>query len=258
MQTSLVALWALAFSAWPVAALETAEEIRTCMEENVPEVGSVQSIVLRAVDRTGNEVESRADLFWKRYDGDRAKLLMKLSAPPERRGSMMLAIEQEDRTDMWLYVPELRRVKRISERTISGPMFGTDFTYEDFLSVQKLAEESESNRLPDEVLDERPVYVLEQRPSEETSDYERIKSFIDQERCVVLRAEHYARGDRLTKLLTSPIDRVTREGSSWVPRLTQMKDVLDETHTDLVVEKIDTEAEIPDHTFSLKTLERGR
>jgi hypothetical protein len=241
----------------PALALETVDEIHDCMEGNLPEKGSIQDVVLRTVDRTGHEVESRAQLWWKRSEEDRGKLLMEISAPPERRGSILLAIQEEEgHTDMWLYLPELRRVKRISERTVSGSLFGTDFTYEDFLRIQHLAKEAESTRLADEVVEDRPVYVLEARPSKEASEYERIKFFIDQEKCVLVRAEHYETGDRLTKLLSSPIEKVTKETSGWVPRLTQMKDLLDNTHTDLVVDKIDTQKEISDRMFSVQTLQR--
>lgn len=251
----LLAILLVSPASW--AAPESVEEIRSCIDENVPENGSTQTVILRTVDRTGSETTSEAEIAWKRDDEEMSRILMRIAAPPERRGSVLLGIQREDdRADLWIYLPELRKVKRVGARTLSGSMFGTDLSYEDFLRVHRLAHDARTERKPDEEVDGRVTFVLESRPAKETSEYERIKSFIDQEKCVLLRAEHYASGDRLTKLLTVPLDKIEREPSGWVPKLTRMKHLLDKTHTDLVVESIDMKKPIPDRLFSLGQLER--
>jgi hypothetical protein len=240
-----------------LGAPETVREIQDCVERNLPENGSTQAVLLRAVDRTGEELDSRAEVVWKRDDEQNSRVLMRIEAPAERRGSILLGLQRDDEhADMWLYLPELRKVKRIGERTVSGSMFGTDYTYEDFQRVYHLAKEAKTQRGPDEEVKGRATFVLEHRPDEGTSEYDLIKSYIDREMCVLLRSEHYGSGDRLTKLLTVPLDKIEKEPSGWVPKLSRMEDLLDKTHTDLIVESIDVEKPVPDRLFSVNQLER--
>ena len=75
---------------------------------------------------------------------------------------------------------------------------------------------------------------------------------------MVLRQEFYERGDRLRKILTVDPDRITREGARHIPRRLLMNDLLEETSTELVFEKIEIDKPIPDRIFSRKELAVGR
>jgi hypothetical protein len=237
--------------------LETVAEIEDCMRANLPASASVQTITLRSVDRTGEETDSRAIIHWKKSDTGDSRVLMRITDPPLRRGSALLAIQNGDRVDMFMYLPELRRVRRVNEHSLHGSIFGTDLTYEDFERLQGLVEEAETTRVPDQMVAERPVYVIEGQPARGAdSEYERIVAYVDHARCVPLRIELYERGNRLRKTVTLPPERMTEEPSGWVPRLVRVVDTVDETHTLLIVEEIDTAAEIPDRTFSVRQLER--
>jgi hypothetical protein len=238
-------------------ALETLDEIEECMRGNLPAKASVQTLTLRSVDRTGEETDSTAIIHWKKFDDGYSRVLMRITDPPLRRGSALLAIQSEDRVEMFMYLPELRRVRRVSKHSLQGAVFGTDLTYEDFERFQGLLEEAETKRLPDETIDGRPVYVIEARPaSDEESEYERVVSYVDHARCVPLRIELFERSNQLRKTVTLPLDHMTEEPSGWVPRLVRVADLVDETHTLLIVQEIDTAAELPDRLFSVRQLER--
>ena len=46
---------------------ELPEVVKNCLEQNLPESTSVQSIELRASDRSGYESVMQADVYWKRF-----------------------------------------------------------------------------------------------------------------------------------------------------------------------------------------------
>ena len=49
----------------------------------------------------------------------------------------VLLLEKKDRMpDQFMYLPELRKVRRVTKRSVAGSMFGTDFSYEDFERFQ--------------------------------------------------------------------------------------------------------------------------
>jgi hypothetical protein len=256
---ALVALLISLCDASMVLALETAEEIEDCMRENLPEESSKQTIVFKARDRIGAVKESRATIHWKKFPDGFSKALMRVSAPPKLRGTGLLLIEKENSTDRFLYLPELRKVRRITKNSSSESILGTDFTYDELERVQGMREDRQSERLEDAIVEGRPAYVLQSHPEDdEDADFDRVVTFIDRQTCVVLRQEFYERGDRLRKLLTADPDRITLEGSLHIPRLMLMQDLLEETSTELVLEKIEIDEQIPGRTFSRKELAVGR
>ena len=249
----------LALGAGPAAAeLRTAEEIDACYRDNFPKQSSVQVVSMKAVDRIGATTESRSKMYWKKFDDGFARVMMRFEKPADLRGAGLLMVEKKDRNDMFIYLPVLRRVKRITSRMTSGSMFGTDFSYEEFERMQGIATSSPMTRLEDATAQDRPAYVLEVRPTEkEESAYERIKAFIDKETCVTLRAEFYERGDKPRKVLTNDPSKLTRVGEIWVPHEFLMRDHRDETHTRMSVEEVEVGVEIPRKIFSQKELESG-
>ena len=101
--------------------------------------------------------------------------------------------------------------------------------------------------------------MVESQPvRSETSSYEKVVTYIDQERCVPLRTELYEAGGRLRKVMEMPTAKQTREASTWVPRSVVMKDVIDETHTELVVNSITIDEKIPRKYFTERALISGR
>jgi hypothetical protein len=236
----------------------TPEQVQECLRANAPADSSVQTITLRAVDRMGSQTDSKAEIFWRSFeDGD--KVLMRIHEPATRRGSALLLVQKGDRSDMWMYLPELRRTKRISATSMNGSMFGTDISYEDFERLQGLGEDTGAVARPDGEVDGRATHVIEVKPARgEESEYERVVAHVEKARCLPLRLELYEQGGRLRKVMTFPPDRVKDTKNGPFPHLIRVHDEIDGTHTEVIVEKIRFDAEIPQSYFSQSKLEFGR
>ena len=157
-----------------------------------------------------------------------------------------------------MYLPALDKVKRITNRMVSGSMFGTDFSYEDFERLQGLADDAELERLADTTIDGQTVLVTRSKPREDSgSTYERIVTYVDPETCVPLKTEFWEPGERLRKVSTVDREKVEREGKSWIPRELLMRDLRDETETRLVIDEIAVGVEIHRKMFSSRELETG-
>ena len=63
----------------------TLDEVQACMRANLPESTSVQSIAFVTRDRIGAESTSKATLYWKRFDNDLSKVMVRFTAPPDLR-----------------------------------------------------------------------------------------------------------------------------------------------------------------------------
>jgi hypothetical protein len=132
LPVALLGLASLLTASASVAASLTVEELDACLQENLPKKSTVLDVEFRSRDRANVVTSLRAKLYWKDFDG-KARVLLRLSDPPKYRGSALLIIQKQDeQRDMFMFLPELGRSKRITGRMMSGPVFGTDFSYEEF------------------------------------------------------------------------------------------------------------------------------
>ena len=103
--------------------------------------------------------------------------------------------------DQWLYLPALKRVKRISSKNKSGPFMGSEFAFED-LSSREVAKFSYLY-LRDEVINGEEVFVVESKPNYKYSGYTRLIAWISKEKYQPLKIEYYDRKNTLLKTTTA-------------------------------------------------------
>jgi hypothetical protein len=251
----------LATGSWSgasTAPLETIDQIEACVEANQPEGSSVQTIVVRSTNRVGSVTEMRSKIFWQEDEDEHSRVLMRFDDPPDMRGSALLLLEQDGRNDMFMYLPELRRVRRITSHMMQGSLFGTDFTYEDFERLQGMSENATSERLPDAEAAGRPAYAIRYTPAPDSeSEYTHMISYVDKETCVATRLELYEAGERLRKVLEADPGSLTQESTGWVARSMTMRDLRDETNTEMAIEELEVGVELSPRTFSQRSLARG-
>ena len=233
----------------PIAsAMDVPEVVRSCMAKNMPESAYMQSIELRARDRGGYESIMNADVYWKRIKDAPPKLLMYMHEPADVRGARFLIIQKEPQNDMYIYMPSLFKVRKITSKNISNSMLGTDFSYEDFERMQSIMIDMESEQQADEVLDGRPVYVVISHPGE-NSGYEKINSYIDIESCVTLKTEMFEHGGKLRKTLTVNPETIKQTGNIHVPMEVVIKDLRDKTKTTMVIDAVLIDVPLEDELF---------
>lgn len=131
-------------------------------------------------------------------DGD--KSINIFDKPADVKGTAMLTFTHAvSADDQWLYLPALKRVKRISSANKSGPFMGSEFAYED-LSSQEV-EKYRYRWLRDEIYNDVDCFVIERIPAYENSGYTRQVVWIDKAEYRVLKVEFYDRKDTLLKTL---------------------------------------------------------
>jgi hypothetical protein len=248
----------------PAAAQDAAgglADVTACIERNIPRTSSEQIVEFTSVDRVGGERVSRSKIIAKRFSEDGLRrLMLRFTKPVDMRGSSVLMVETESgANDMFVYTPELRKVKRVTADGVGGSLFGTDFSFEDFERWQNLNKPGKQTRAPDATVEDRPVFVLQSAPEAESgSAYETIVSYIDKETCVVLKSESFEAGRVLRKRLTASPDSVIEQNGIHAATEVLMEDVRDETHTTVIVEDLEIDRDIPDKEFTISRLTRRR
>lgn len=184
---------------------ETAEErgLRIALEADRRDSGwndqtADMAMILR--NRQGDESrrEIRSRVLEMHNDGD--KSLTIFESPRDVKGTAFLSFTHALRPDdQWLYLPALKRVKRISSRNKSGPFMGSEFAYEDMSSQE--VEKYTYKWLRDEAVEGRDAYVIERLPVYEYSGYTRQIVWIDKQIWRPVRVEFYDRKNALLKTL---------------------------------------------------------
>lgn len=152
-------------------------------------------------NRQGQESERQIRVHSLEVDGDGDKTLTVFDEPRDLKGTAFLSFTHALEPDeQWLYLPAIKRVKRISSANKSGPFMGSEFAYED-LTSQEVAKYS-YRWLRDENFEGRESMVIERIPAYEKSGYTRQLVWVDKAIWQVLKVDYYDRKDSLLKTLT--------------------------------------------------------
>ena len=198
----LLALLALA----PEAGAETPEEKGLAIAEEMDHRdrgwGDQRAdLVMTLRNRQGQESRRALRVSTLEVDGDGDKSLTVFDSPRDVKGTAFLSFTHAAKPDdQWLYLPALKRVKRISSANKSGPFMGSEFAYEDLASQE--VDKYRYKWLRDETLDGRRTMVLERYPEYPHSGYTRQIAWIDAEMWQLVKVEFYDRKDALLKTLT--------------------------------------------------------
>ena len=131
--------------------------------------------------------------------GDKSVILF--NSPRDIEGTALLSharIQEPD--NQWLYLPALKRVKRISSVNKSGPFVGSEFAFEDLTSLE--LNKYQYKYLRSEACGDLQCDVIERYPRYEHSGYTKQITWIDQETYQVRKIEFYDRKDQLLKTLS--------------------------------------------------------
>jgi len=216
-------------------------------------------------DGAGNPQETRFKQHARDYrdadenpvDGIYSKTVIQLVGPYEIRWSGYLYVHRADRADdQYSYAPSRRRVSRISLKGQS--LAGTDFSFDDFLVSIDDIEDADYNRLPDEVIDGTPVYVVDATMKPDaSSQYSRTINYIEKKRYVPLRTRYWNDGVEV-KELVSPESKIKEFDGAWVPTESRMTDIREETASTMHLDELDPNPTLDDRDFNLSVLLEGR
>jgi outer membrane lipoprotein-sorting protein len=157
-------------------------------------------MVLR--NRHGQESIRRIRTRTLEVEGDGDKSLSIFDNPRDVKGTAFLNYTHKTGDDdQWLYLPALKRVKRISSRNKSGSFMGSEFAYEDISSQE--VEKYTYKWMRDEVYEGQECFVVEYYPvDKKNSGYTRQVTWIDKKEYRPLKVEYYDRKNSHLKTLT--------------------------------------------------------
>ncbi|WP_415249805.1 outer membrane lipoprotein-sorting protein [Sulfurimonas sp.] len=195
MKKIIVSSILLVSSIFAMSNVEVAQKSDDVMSGFVDSVSQMEMKLINARGQEKIRTMSMKVLEGKVED----KSLMEFTTPADVKGTKFLNYEHVNKDDdQWLYLPALKRVKRISSKKKSGAFMGSEFSYEDLsaFNVNKYtyengeAQESGSN------------FVVESVPVSKHSGYTKRISYVDKESFLIQKVEYYDRKKQLLKTAT--------------------------------------------------------
>ncbi len=186
-------------------ALSSAEKgMQIALEQKNRDQGWVDSqsemkMILRSANGRENTRFIKLRSLEMATDGD--KSLMVFEQPRDVSGTAFLTFSHIDKPDdQWIYLPALKRIKRISSKKKTGSFMGSEFSFEDLSSFE--IEKYDFTFIRDEKCGEDTCFIVESFPKDPYSGYTKLISWIDHSHYRVQKIEFYDKKKSLLKTMT--------------------------------------------------------
>ena len=260
MKTTIKRLIALTVFTAAAVSLACAQELtgKEIMQKvDKREKAAADSFTMRmTLINSGGKKRVREVTAYSKDYGSEKKSVMVFVLPADVKGVGYLSFSYDDASksdDRWLYMPALKKAKRISGSSSQDYFMGTDFTYDD-ISGRKI-DDYTYTLLAEETVDGKNCWKVESVPVKK-SMYSKYVSWIDKESLVQVKAEFYDEQGVLLKVLT--VSGIEKKDGFWTAGKMEMNNLQKKHTTVIETLKHEFNKKIPDSYFRVNSLEEGK
>ncbi|MBQ4406529.1 MAG: outer membrane lipoprotein-sorting protein [Bacteroidales bacterium] len=194
---------------------------------------------------------------WAMDIGEDTKTMMFFTYPGDVKGTGFLTwnydeIGKDD--DKWLYMPALKKTRRISGSSSKTDYFmGTDFTYDDM--GDRNIDEDDHKFLRMETIDGHECYVVESVPKDKREIYSKRISWIRKDCFMGVKVEYYDKLGKLHRVLN--ISDIKQVQGFWTRGKMVMENVQTKHKTILTFSDLKFDLKIDGEMFNVAKLEKG-
>ncbi len=220
----LVALLALSAFAATAADDPKAREIMTRVDDRDDGDNQTSNMQMILIDKRGKQRVRDLRSFSKDKGEDDYSMMFFLSpADVEDTGFLTYDYDEADRDDdQWLYLPALKKTKRIASSDKSGSFMGSDFSYSDMTS--RPLENYEYELLQEGEVDGHPVWIIQSTPVDEDeideTGYTKSIQFVRTDNDVVVQAKIWVKKGKRNK--AEVVGVAWQIDGIWVPTVMTM------------------------------------
>ncbi|MFQ5779796.1 MAG: outer membrane lipoprotein-sorting protein [Nitrospiria bacterium] len=212
------------------------------------------TVIFRVVSAKGVEKKTLFKLFWKNgfgRDNLNSKTLLVTESPSQKKGQKFLVWEyvEEDKADLWLYLPDLRQVRRVQPgRHRHDDEEESDLLFEDM--HQRRVEVDDHLLLPEKKVRGEPCFVIENRLRENRL-YGKTVTYISKNQGTIRKIEYFSREGTLLKTQWIEWRQI---GRTFVWKESQIFKAQSRRKTFIEVDDVKVNVDLPDSLFSERAL----
>ena len=212
-------------------------------------------LTMTLINKSGKERIRKIKQFTKDL-GDVEKSIMFFQSPADVKNTSFMSWTYDDESksdDQWIYLPALKKIKRISSDSKSDYFMGSDFTYDD-LGDRKLDDDTHE-LIGEETIDDVDYYLVESTPKDEEYMYSKTKTWIRKDNFIGLKKEFYDEDEDLLKILK--IKKFEEISGFLVITSSQMENVQKDHRTTMKLNNVEINTGISDSKFTERMMMRG-
>ncbi|MBI3606928.1 MAG: outer membrane lipoprotein-sorting protein [Nitrospirae bacterium] len=261
---ALITVWAISvIVAWSGHALAepTAREI---MEKNffVTKTKTLTSdATMVLINDKGQRRERKSTTTSKlQSNGVDSKLLVKFLLPTDIKGTAFLQIEHSDgEDDLWIYLPALKKSRRLVANNKKDSFVGSDFSYGDILLPK--VDLYQHTLIRSEVVDGHDCYVIESIPRDETvkrdSGYSKKMTWVRKDNFLETKVTFLDPAGRSLKTeIVGDHEQVESSPDRWIARRREMDNHQTGHKTLFTFDRVEVGKPVPDEFFTTRSIER--
>ena len=223
----------------------------------------IRNLHMKMIDRRGKERE-RDTISFRKFFGEDKKTILFYKSPSNVKDTAFLTFDYKDESvddDQWLYLPALRKVRRISASDRGDYFLGTDFTYEDIKKEGKVAIEDYTYKtVGREILNDIDTYKVEATTvDDETSKelgHSKFLMWIDSEIKIVRKSIFFdLNGNKLKTVKTGDIRKVD---DIWTRHKLNVQNHKTGHQTIFTFSEVDYISSVDDRLLNKQSLMRGQ
>lgn len=188
-------------------------------------------------------------------EGEVEKKIMFFLSPADVRNTSFMnwSYTDERNDDQWIYLPALRRTRRISSDSKSDYFMGSDFTYDDL--GDRHPNQDNHKLLREETINGKVCYVVESTPKEDDYMYSKTISWVMKDNFLGIKREFYDEREKLLKVLS--IKNYEKIDGFWTILGTEMHNVQRDHKTIMKFENVEYNKGIPNSKFTERSMTQG-
>jgi len=242
----------------------TGSEVVSSCDNKYPGENQKSQLSITLTDKSGRERKTVYLRLWKDNKGNDDiydKMVLFTQYPPDAKGAGFMrwayTPDQEKAAEQWIYLPTLRKIRRVSVRDLSDSFLGSDLTYGDISYRSIDADDHKIIRI-DKDKDGREYYVVVSTPKESNPQYSKRISWYsktdDMKECVKIRVDYF---DRKDVFLKRQLLKWQKVNGAWVWEKVFVQNVQTFHKSFFEVAKVKINAGISDDWFSERRLRKG-
>ena len=246
-----------AVNSWPGA-----EEIVKRINDRDEGMQVTRTLKMELINRKGKKRE-RVTRGFRKYFGEEKRTVIFYESPKNIKDTAFLTFDYPDSKrddDQWLYLPALRKVRRISASDRGDYFLGTDFTYEDIKKESKVSIDDYTRKtIGEETIDGHRTYIIESIPVNKKIakelGYGRVLQWVDAEIWMVRKSEFWDVRGKTLKTIQSKEIRLVQ--GIWTSHRIEAENHKTKHKTIFIFSDVDYQSEVKDDIFTERALRRG-
>ncbi len=190
-------------------------------------------------------------------DKQDTKTLMFFQYPGDVKGTAFLTWDYNEiakNDDKWLYLPAMKKTRRISGKSAKKDYFmGTDFTYDDMAS--RNVDEDDHKLLKEETIDGHKCWVIESTSKDKRDLFSKKISWIRQDNYMAVKVDYYDKKKKLHRQLT--FSDIVKVDGFWMAKKMHMTNVQNKHQTIILFDNAKYNIDLKESAFTVAKLEKG-